>query len=369
MGAKSRTQRGWTEAAAAFNRLGAKTAGVAMGLAMTFGIMASHTALAQPADNFYKSKNELIILISSAPGGSYDIYGRMITRYMSRYIPGNPVFVANNMPGGGGMRAANYLYNVAPKDGTVISIMDRGIVTAPLLYGEESKAQFDATKFSWIGSAVIEMGMGAIRADAPAITLEDMKKKEVVFGASGPETDPALYARLFNQLYGTKIKVIAAYPGQAETLQAVEKGELHGLFLSGWSGSGRAFVKDKVARGEWKIFVQMTSRKDPEHADALSVFDVIKGTQEHQILTLLFERQVLGRPFVAPPNVPADRVALLRTAFQKAIEDKELLAEAEKQRYAISPVFGEEAQDIVARIYNTPEPVVLATRKLLKGDK
>ena len=328
---------------------------------------ASAQSAPAPAEAFYKSKSEMSIIISSAPGGSYDVYGRMITRHMSKYIPGNPTIVSNNMPGAGGMRAANYLYEVAPKDGSVISIMDRGIVTAPLLYGEESKAQFEATKFNWLGSAVIEMGMGAISLKAPAITLEDMKKTEVVFGASGPETDPAMYARLFNKLYGTKIKVIAAYPGQTEVLQAVEKGELHGLFLSGWSGAGRAYVKDKVKRGEWKIFVQMTSRKDEEHADAPSVFDVIPGEQNKQILTLLFERQILGRPFVAPPNVPADRVKLLRDAFKQALEDKQLLAEADKQKYAISPVFGEEAQEIVARIYATSNETIKATQDLLKA--
>ena len=336
---------------------------------LLFCAFAPAAAVAQsvPADAFYKARNEMSIIISSAPGGSYDVYGRMITRHMSKYIPGNPTIVANNMPGAGGMRAANYLYEVAPKDGSVISIMDRGIVTAPLLYGAESKAQFEATKFNWIGSAVIEMGMGAIFAKAPATTLEEMKKTEVVFGASGPETDPAMYARLFNKLYGTKIKVIAAYPGQTETLQAVEKGELHGLFLSGWSGAGRAFVKDKVKRGEWKIFVQMTSRRDEEHADAPSVFDVIPGEQNKQILTLLFERQILGRPFVAPPGVPADRVALLREAFRQALHDPQLLDEANKQRYAISPVFGEEAQEIVGRIYATSGETIDATRALLKA--
>ncbi|HEY4136173.1 MAG TPA: tripartite tricarboxylate transporter substrate-binding protein [Alphaproteobacteria bacterium] len=336
-------------------------------LALSAALPAAPPAKADAAADFYKSKPELTILISSAPGGSYDVYGRMITRYMSKHMPGNPTIISNNMPGAGGMRAANYLYTVAPKDGSVISIMDRGIVTAPLLYGEESKAQFDATKFNWIGSAVIEMGMGAVSLKSPATSLDEMRTREVVFGASGPETDPAMYARLFNKLYGTKIKVIAGYPGQTETLLAVEKGEIDGLFLSGWSGAGRAYVKDKVKKGEWKVFVQMTSRKDPEHDEAPSVFDVLPGEKNQQILTLLFDRQILGRPFVAPPGVPADRVALLRDAFRKSLSDKDLLAEAEKQKYAISPVFGEEAQEIVQRIYTTSGETVENTRALLKA--
>ena len=330
-------------------------------------IGASGAVVAQSAEAFYSAKPDMTILVGSAAGGSYDSYARAAGRFISKYLPGHPNFVTNNMPGGGGMRATNYLYNVAPKDGTVIAIVARALPTAPLLYGEESKAQFEATKFNWLGSLVKEMGMGAVSRNAPATTLADMRKTEIILGASGPESDPAMYARLFNQLYGTKFKTIAAYSGQIETLHEVEKGELHGLFLSGWSGSGRAFVKDKVAAGEWTTFVQMALEKDPEHADTPTIMEVITNPQDQAVLRFLFGRQILGQPFAAPPGVPADRVAMLRDAFRKAFDDPGMREELERQRFALSPVYGEDAQRIMGELYATPPDVIKRAQALVKS--
>lgn len=332
----------------------------AAGTAIACGMLISGTATAQ------RQGQDMTVLVGSAAGGSYDSYARAAGRFMSKNLPGNPTFIINNMPGGGGMRAANYLYNAAPKDGTVIAIIARALPTAPMLYGEASKAQFEATKFNWLGSLVKEMGMGAISLKAPATTLADMRKTEIVLGASGPESDGAMYARLFNYLYGTKFKVIAAYPGQIETMNAVEKGEVHGLFLSGWSGSGRAFVKDRVAAGEWATFVQMGLEKDPEHADTPTIMEVITDPQDQAVLRFLFGRQILGQPFAAPPGVPADRVALLREAFRKAVDDPAMREELEKQRFALSPVYGEDAQRIMGELYATPPEVIKRAQMLVK---
>jgi tripartite-type tricarboxylate transporter receptor subunit TctC len=324
-------------------------------------------AFAQSAEAFYGSRQDMTILVGSAAGGSYDSYARAAGRFISKYLPGHPTFVTNNMPGGGGMRAANYLYNVAPKDGSVIAIIARALPTAPLLYGKESKAQFEATKFNWLGSLVKEMGMGAVSRKAPATTLAEMRKTEIVLGASGPETDPAMYARLFNHLYGTKFKVIAGYKGQIEVLHAVEKGELHGLFLSGWSGSGRAFVTDKVAAGEWTTFVQMSLERNPEFPDTPTIMEVITDPQDQAVFRFLFGRQILGQPFAAPPNVPADRVALLRNAFRQAVDDPGMREELERQRFSLSPVYGEDAQRIMGELYETPPDVIARASKLVKA--
>lgn len=341
---------------------------IAVGFATFCGLLStSGVALAQSAEAFYTSRQNMTLLVGSAAGGSYDVYARAASRFFSKYLPGHPTFVTNNMPGGGGMRAANYLYNVAPKDGSVIAIIARALPTAPMLYGEASKAQFEATKFNWLGSLVKEMGMGAVSLKAPATTLADMRNTEIVLGASGPESDGAMYARLFNYLLGTKFKVIAAYPGQTETLSAVEKGEVHGLFLSGWSGSGRAFVKDKVAAGEWKTFVQMSLEKDPEHADTPTIMEVITDPQDQAVLRFLFGRQILGQPFAAPPGLPADRVAMLRDAFRKAVDDPGMREELERQRFSLSPVYGEDAQKIMGELYATPPEVIKRAQMLVKA--
>lgn len=339
---------------------------VKLGAATLAGLLLASPAFSQSAEQFYKAQKSMTIVVGSAAGGSYDTYARVMGKFLSANLPGNPNFVTNNMPGGGGMRAANYLYNVAPKDGSAMMIMARAIPTAPLLYGAESQAQFDAVKFTWIGSLVKEMGMGVVDNKSPATTLGEMKKTEITMGVSGLEGDPAMFSRLFNSLYGTKLKNIAGYQGQPETLNAVEKGEVHGLFLSGWSGSGRAYVKDKVAKGDWKIFVQMGLEKDPDYPDIPTVMDVIDNPKDKEVLKFLFGRQVLGQPFTAPPNVPADRAAMLRAAFRKSVDDPAMRAELERQRFALSPVYGEDALKIITELYATPPEVVEGAQKLVR---
>jgi tripartite-type tricarboxylate transporter receptor subunit TctC len=323
------------------------------------------TARAETAEEFYRTKPQLQMIAPSATGGGYDSYARLLAKHMSKYIPGNPSIVVSNMPGGGGIVAANHLYNLAAKDGTVLSILDRGMPTAPLLYGEDSKSQFDARKFSWIGSAMSETGMGVLSAKAPATTIEQAKKTEIFFGSTGPESDPAMNARLLNELVGTKIKVINGYKGQPEEFLAVEKGEIHGLFMSGWSGPGRAYVREHMAKGDMKILVQMTANPDPADGDAPSILQVVKP-EDRPIVELILGRLVLGRPFVAPPGVPADRVEALRTAFQKAMEDPELLAEANAQKLAIAPTWGAQANDLIMQMYQTPPDLLERVRKIVR---
>ena len=229
------------------------------------------------------------------------------------------------MLGGGGIRAANFLYNVAPKDGSVIALIDRGMPTAPLLYGEKSQARFEAVKYAWIGSLMRETGMGVIAARSRVKTIEDAKVHQIHFGATGPETDPAMYARLVNELVGTKIRVINGYKGQPEQFQAVERGELDGLFMSGWSGPGRAYVRDQIGRDEMRLLVQMAPTRDPDHTETPTLLDLVSAPEDRAIVELQLNRVAIGRPVIGPPDVPADRVAMLRVAFNKAVADPEFL--------------------------------------------
>jgi len=340
-------------------------AGLATALALAASLLASPTR-AQPADEFFRGKKELNLITSSAVGGGYDSYSRLIAHHMSKYLPGNPTIVVQNMLGGGGIRATNYMYNVAPRDGTVFALIDRGMPTAPLLYADKSQARFDAVRFSWIGSIMRETGMGVMSTRAVAADIEDAKLHALFFGATGPETDPAMYARLVNDLIGTKIKVINGYKGQPEEFQAVEKGELDGLFMSGWSGPGRAYVRDQIGKGQMRLLVQMAPTRDPQHPDTPTLMDLVSSPQDRQIVALVMDRVALGRPVVAPPGLAADRLAFLRAAFRQAIDDPELRAEAEKLRLAIDPTFGEEAQNVIARLYASPTEVVERMRKIVQ---
>ena len=340
-----------------------------LGLAAVLASLEWHsdTAQGQPAEEFFRGKKEFNLITSSSAGGGYDQYSRLVARHMSKYLPGNPNIIVQNMVGGGGIRAANYIYNVAPKDGTVFSLIDRGMPTAPLLYGEKSQARFDAVKFSWIGSIMRETGMGVITTRSVVKNIDDAKKHEIFFGSTGPETDPAMFVRLVNDLLGTKIKAIHGYKGQPDEFQAAEKGELDGLFMSGWSGPGRAYVRDQMSRGQMRLLVQMAAEKDkdPQHLDTPSILELVSNPDDRQIIGLVLGRMTLGRPFIGPPGIPEDRVALLRKAFQQAVEDPELRSDAERQRLAIDPTWGAEAEDVIKRLYATPPQVVERTRKIV----
>src|SRR5262249_15682557 len=278
-------------------------------------------AQAQPADEFFRGKRELTLITSSSAGGGYDQYSRLVARHMTKYVPGNPNIVVQNMVGGGGIRAANYLYNVAPKDGTVYSLIDRGMPTAPLMYGDKSQARFDPTKFSWIGSLMRETGMGVLAARSVVKTIDDAKRHEIFFGTTGPEADPAMFIRLGHEPVGTKIKAIHGYKGQPEEFQSVEKGELDGLFMSGWSGPGRAYVRDRIGRDEMRLLVQMAPTPDPMHTDTPTIMQLVSAAEDRQIVQLILDRMTLGRPLIPPPALPPDRLALLREALRKAVED------------------------------------------------
>jgi tripartite-type tricarboxylate transporter receptor subunit TctC len=323
-------------------------------------------AQAQSAEEFYRGKKELNLITSSAVGGGYDQYSRLVARHMGKYLPGNPTIIVQNMVGGGGIRAGNYIYNVAPRDGTVFCLIDRGMPTAPLLYGDKSQARFDAVKFSWIGSIMRETGMGVLSARSVVKTIEDAKTREIFFGSTGPETDPAMFVRLVNELLGTKIKVIHGYKGQPEEFQSVEKGEIDGLFMSGWSGPGRAYVRDQIGRGQMRLLVQMAAEKDPQHADTPTILELVSAAEDRQIVELVLDRMLIGRPFVAPPDVPPDRLEIMRAGFRKAVEDPELRTEAQKLRLAIDPMWGEEAHDVIRRLYRTPPQVLERTRAIVR---
>jgi tripartite-type tricarboxylate transporter receptor subunit TctC len=235
-----------------------------------------------------------------------------------------------------------------------------------LLYGDKSQTRFEAVKFAWVGSLMRETGMGVIAARSRVKSIEDAKIHQIHFGATGPETDPAMYARLVNELVGTKIRVINGYKGQPEEFQAVERGELDGLFMSGWSGPGRAYVRDQMSRDQMRLLVQMAPTRDPEHKDTPTLLDLVSASEDRAIVELQLNRVAIGRPVIGPPEIPADRVAMLRAAFSKAVDDPEFLKEAALQRLAIDPMNGDEAQLTINRLYQAPASVLDRMRKIVQ---
>lgn len=330
---------------------------VAMLAAALFALPASAASVA----DYYKDKR-ITFVISSGAGGGYDAYGRTLARHMGKHIPGNPGFVPQNMPGAGGIRAANYLYNVAPKDGTVFGGVHRGIPMEPL-FGNE-KAQYDPSKFNWLGSLNNEVSVCVSWGTAPVKTIREAMEKELIVGGSGPN-DTEAFPALLNNIVGTKFKIVSGYPSGTAVNLAMERREVDGR--CGWSWSSA-----KTQQPEWlkekkvNILAQLSLAKHPELADVPLVMEFAKSEEDKDILELVFARQVMGRPYLAPPGVPAERVAALRAAFDATMKDPEFIADINKQKLELTPVSGVEIQKLVNKIHATPKSVIARTEDAYK---
>jgi len=322
-------------------------------------------ANAQPAAQYFQ-RNPLRLIVSTAAGGGYDSMGRLLARYMSKYLPGSPVIAVQNMPGAGGVLAVNYLANLAPRDGSTFALLDRGVMTARILYGDSSKTQFDPRKLLWLGSVTKEAGVGLFSARSGLKTLGDAKTREVVFGSTGVETDPAMYGRLVNALFGTRFKMIPGYSGETAYEQAMMTGETDGMFASGWSGPNTIKELAAYRAGQLTYFIQMTKQRLPELPDTPTILDLLQNQEDRQIVDVVLSRLVLGTPFLAPPDVPADRIALLRSAFRSTVADEGFRQDAERQLNHVDPTYPQEAEKLIDAVFATPAAVQRRLREIVK---
>jgi hypothetical protein len=282
---------------------------------------------------------------------------------MGKYIPGNPTIVPRNMEGAGGVRLASHLYNTAPKDGTAFGTINRSAGFEPLL-GNKG-AQFDATRFSWIGSTNNEVSVCVAWHTTGITRFDDLLTHELVVGATGPSADTYQFPKIANAVLGTKFKIVTGYPGGNDVDLAMERGEVAGR--CGWSWTSvKGLHQPWLDRKAINILYQMGLSKHRDLPDIPLVIDLARTDEERAILKLIFARQVMAWPFLAPPGTPADRVEALRKAFLQTMQDKDFLAEAEKAGLEITPVAGEDIQKLVAQIYATPAPIVRKAVELLQ---
>jgi tripartite-type tricarboxylate transporter receptor subunit TctC len=318
-------------------------------------------ARAQTPAEFYKGRT-IDLYIGYSAGGGYDVYARLLARHMGHFIPGNPTIVAKNMPGAGSLVLANWLYNVAPKDGTAFGTIGRGTAFDPLL--GSTKAQFDAAKFNWIGSMNDEVSVCVSWYTTGITSLEQVKHKELTVGGSGPAADTDQFPKVLNATIGTKFKIVTGYPGGNDVDLAMERGEVMGR--CGWSWSSVvATHKSWIDERRINVPVQLSLSKHPDLPDVPLIMDLAKNDEQRQIFKLVFARQPMGRPFLAPPGIPADRVGVLRKAFMDTMKDGEFLAEAEKMKLEINPVSGGAVQEIVQDVYKTPKPIATAVAEMV----
>jgi tripartite-type tricarboxylate transporter receptor subunit TctC len=323
-------------------------------------------ALAMPssgaAEDFYKGKS-ITLYVGSGAGGAYDTYARLVARHYSQHIPGNPNIIVVDMPGASGRKMIGYLYNVAPRDGTAIATALSTLTLDPLIGGD---TQFDATRLSWIGSANRETSTCIVWHASPIHTIDDVRKQVMTVGSSGPSSTDSIYPNVLNYLFGMKFKVIAGYTSAPLMSMAIEHGELDGrcgLTMSSLHSVNRSWTEQRKVR----IILQIAIEKDPQIADVPFIFDLARTAEERQILTLWAAPNKMGRPFYGPPDVPAERLNILRRAFDAMEKDPAFRADAERTGLGADGISGEEVEALVKQVYATPKDVVVRAAQAAKG--
>ena len=319
-------------------------------------------AYAETPAEFYKGKT-ITLWIGFAPGGEDDLWARTIARHFGNHIPGSPVVIPQNVPGSGGLLVADRLYNTAPKDGTVLGLINRGIPFEPLLGGQGTK--FDPLKFNWIGSPGRDTTVCAARKDAPVKTLQDLYDKELTVGGTGSGADTAIYPQFLAALLGMKFRIVLGYQGSHEVQLAMERNEVQGICLA-----YNSLERSTLARAqEVNILLQASLEPDPRINGVPSGLDLAQAPEQRQALQLFFARASIGRPIVAPPDVPAERIAALRQAFDETLQDAEFLDDARRQDLNVVPLTGGQLADVIAGAYNSPPAVVKRTIQAMGRDK
>jgi tripartite-type tricarboxylate transporter receptor subunit TctC len=321
-------------------------------LALLF--VAEPTARAQSVEEFYKGKN-VNLIIGYSVGGGYDLYARLVSRHIGKHIPGRPTVVAQNMTGAGSLRAASFLYSAAPKDGTAFGTFGRTIATTPLL--APATAQFDGTKFTWLGSVTNDVSTCITWHTSPVKTWSDFLEKPVTLGGEGPGADPDVFALLYKNVFGAKVKLVTGYHGTNDTVLAMERGEVEGLCGLSWS-TLKSRHQQWMDEKKINILVQAAMKKEPELAAIPLVNEFARTREQRQILQFFLVSQEMARPFAAPPGIPNDRKAALIAAFEQTMRDPEFLAEAKKLNADVNPVTGKAIDGMLAELYATPKDVI-----------
>ena len=315
---------------------------------------------ANPVEEFYRGK-QVRFIISSATGGDYDQWSRLIARYLGKYIPGNPAIVPQNMPGGGQIIATNHLYTAAAQDGTVIGMIGRNLPNDALV--KKEGVRFDPLKFNWLGSPELTNRVCVAIEGAPVQKAQDLFQHELLVGGAGAGTAVSNTPTLLSRLLGMKFKLVEGYGNSQAILLAIERGEVQGICQS--LSSLRGSRPEWFESGKLKVLFN-TERQPLPDLKAPSVFDFVKSEEHRKILALYTSSVEFGRPIVAPPNVPKERVEALRKALADTLKDPELLDEAKKQGMEMTYVSGQELEKLIADLMSTPAEIVEKMREMTK---
>lgn len=325
--------------------------------------MLSATAQADAVSDFYK-KTRVKVVIGFPPGGGFNRGGRVVARHIGRYIPGNPRVIAQNMPGGGSLRSLNWLYNKAPKDGSVIghfhsAAMREAFIGAAGVY-------FDPRKFYWLGSYLRERAVLFVRSDSGINSIQDAMKKQVIVGGTSPRSGGGVYPRILNSVLGTKFKVVVGYGGTGETTLAMERGELQGVGSWSWSqlrDRRPKWLKDKFV----KVLIFHSVKPHKDLPNVPTPLDLAKTEEDRQVLEAILMWAELGRPFALPPGTNSARSKVLRKAFAIMVGKKDFERDINKASLEVDAVIGKDAEALLAKLYAYPKPIVDRAREVYAG--
>jgi tripartite-type tricarboxylate transporter receptor subunit TctC len=329
-----------------------------VGCLLTLGAV---PAAAQSGAGSYAGKS-MQMIIGFGPGGGYDRWARTVGRHIGKHLPGNPNVIPQNMPGAGSYVAASYIYNVAPKDGTVLGIIARDAALGPLTGA--SGARFDPTKLSWIGTPTKETNVCISFHTAKVKTVQDLFEHQLILGDTGPGTGTRTYPKVLSAMLGMKFKLVGGFRSSVDVFLAMERGEVEGICESYDSVLHRRpdWVKNKTIR----FLFQGGAAPNPEIKDVPFILDFAKTEEQKHAIRFLYAGQGIGRPFVAPPDLPPERVKMLRDAFNATMKDPEFIAEAKKSKLDLEPENGEHLLALIQSIYATPKPIVERIGQLIK---
>jgi tripartite-type tricarboxylate transporter receptor subunit TctC len=300
--------------------------------------------------------NTVELLVGYSAGGGYDAYSRTLARHIGRHIPGNPEVIVKNVPGAGSLVLMNQLANSLPNDGSVFGAVNSGMAYEPLFAND--KAQFETNKMSWIGNLNVEVALGFARKDTGAESIYDLRDTRISMGATGAGANTNVIPRVLAAIYDLQIDVIAGYPGAADVRLAVERGEIDGIGMSALSSTLARTPEWLEPDSEYAVLWQVAAERAEQLPDVPLASDMAETEEQRLAVELLVARLAMGRPFVAPPGVPAERFEALRDAFMATVEDPEFLADAEGQGLIVQPVSGQEMQEYFGEVYGFPQEIV-----------
>jgi len=317
---------------------------------------------AQTPEQFYRGKT-ITMIVGFATGGSLDVYGRLAARHLGNHLPGRPSIVVQNMPGASGLTAANHLYHVASKDGTVLGVIHPNSAFAQVI-GLHPTIKYDARKFNWIGRLTSSNSVFYTWHTSATRTLTDLMARETIVGGIGPLTDGAIYSRMTNHVLGTRIKMIQGYKGTAAANVALERGEIEGLFNI-WEGM-KSLNADWIADRKINLVAQFVTSRHPELAQIPAIIETAKTEDQRQVIRLFLSTAEIGRHVMMPPDVPGDRVAALRAAFAAMLKDPEFLADAGKMKLELNPLDGDGLQRLNVATFDASAAAVATARRIME---